>query len=82
MEGTAVDLVEKDLRYIWHPCSQMKDYEELRPIVIERGRGVYLYDRDGKEYLDIISSWWCNLLGHCIPGSTRPSANSSTLWST
>jgi len=62
-----VDLVEKDLRYIWHPCSQMKDYEELRPIVIDRGRGVYLYDRDGKEYIDIISSWWCNLLGHCHP---------------
>lgn len=62
-----MNLVEKDLKYIWHPCSQMKDYEELKPIIIDRGEGVYLYDRDGKEYLDIISSWWCNLLGHCNP---------------
>ncbi len=62
-----MDLVEKDLRYIWHPCSQMKDYEELKPIVVDRGRGVYLYGRDGKAYLDVISSWWCNLLGHCHP---------------
>lgn len=58
------ELAEKDLRYIWHPCSQMKDYEDLPPIVIEKGKGVYLYDVDGKKYLDIISSWWCNLLGH------------------
>ena len=58
------DWIKKDLEYIWHPCSQMKDYEELPPIIIDRGEGVYLYDIEGKKYLDIISSWWCNLLGH------------------
>ncbi|EGW38800.1 adenosylmethionine--8-amino-7-oxononanoate transaminase [Desulfosporosinus sp. OT] len=62
-----MNLVEKDLRYIWHPCSQMKDYEELKPIIIDHGKGVYLYDKAGKEYIDIVSSWWCNLLGHCNP---------------
>lgn len=60
-------LEEKDLQYVWHPCSQMKDYEQLPPIVIEKGKGVYLYDKNGKEYIDIVSSWWCNLLGHCNP---------------
>lgn len=58
---------EKDLEYIWHPCSQMKDYEELKPIVIKKGEGAYLYDIEGNKYLDVISSWWCNLLGHCNP---------------
>ncbi len=58
---------EKDLKYIWHPCSQMKDYEELPPIVIEHGKGIKLYDINGKEYYDVVSSWWCNLLGHCNP---------------
>lgn len=58
-------LEEKDLKYIWHPCSQMKDYETLAPIVIDHAKGVYLYDIYGKEYIDIVSSWWCNLLGHC-----------------
>lgn len=62
-----MNLVEKDLKYIWHPCSQMKDYEELPPIIIDHGKGVHLYDQDGKEYIDIVSSWWCNLLGHCHP---------------
>lgn len=62
-----MNLVEKDMKYIWHPCSQMKDYEDLKPIIIDRGKGVYLYDKEGKEYIDIVSSWWCNLLGHSNP---------------
>lgn len=62
-----MNYAERDLKHIWHPCSQMKDYEEYPPIVIDRGRGVYLYDENGKEYIDIVSSWWCNLLGHCNP---------------
>lgn len=62
-----MNLIEKDLKYIWHPCSQMKDYEDLPPIIIDHAKGVYLYDNSGKEYIDIVSSWWCNLLGHCNP---------------
>ncbi|GHU42064.1 adenosylmethionine-8-amino-7-oxononanoate aminotransferase [Clostridia bacterium] len=60
-------LAQRDLKHIWHPCSQMKDYETLPPIVIDHGSGVFLYDTDGKEYIDIVSSWWCNLFGHCNP---------------
>ena len=56
---------EEDLRYIWHPCSQMKDYETLPPIVIDHAKGINLYDIDGNCYKDVVSSWWCNLLGHC-----------------
>lgn len=59
------DLAAKDLEYIWHPCSQMKDYEEFPPIVIDHGKGVWLYDVNGNKYIDIVSSWWANLLGHC-----------------
>lgn len=62
-----MDWQKEDLKYIWHPCSQMKDYETLPPIVIERGEGINLYDINGKCYKDVISSWWCNLLGHCHP---------------
>lgn len=58
---------ERDLAHIWHPCSQMKDYEDFPPIIIERGEGVRLFDIEGKDYIDIISSWWCNTLGHCNP---------------
>lgn len=57
-------LQEKDLKYIFHPCSQMKDYEELPPIVIKEGKGLYLTDEFGKKYMDCVSSWWVNLFGH------------------
>ncbi|MGB5589752.1 MAG: adenosylmethionine--8-amino-7-oxononanoate transaminase [Gammaproteobacteria bacterium] len=60
-------LVERDLAVLWHPCSQMKDYESLPMIPIRRGRGVWLEDFDGKRYLDAISSWWVNLFGHANP---------------
>lgn len=62
-----MDWQKEDLKYIWHPCSQMKDYETLPPIIIERGEGINLYDINNKCYKDVISSWWCNLLGHCNP---------------
>ncbi len=66
-----IDWQKEDLNHIWHPCSQMKDYEELAPIVIERGEGINLYDINGKCYKDVVSSWWCNLLGHCNPAISR-----------
>ena len=62
-----MDWTEKDLAHIWHPCSQMKDYAELPPIIVDHATGLYLYDKDGNRYLDAVSSWWCNLLGHCHP---------------
>lgn len=52
---------------IWHPCTQMKDHEEYPPVFIDRGQGIYLYDREGRAYIDAISSWWVNLFGHANP---------------
>ena len=60
-------LKKRDLQNIWHPCSQMKDYERLPLIPIKSGKGVYLEDFDGNRYIDAISSWWVNLFGHSNP---------------
>jgi len=65
--NTPKTLVEKDLEYIWHPFTQMKDHETDLPIVIDRGKGVYVWDIDGNKYIDGISSWWVNTLGHSHP---------------
>ncbi|HYD41730.1 MAG TPA: adenosylmethionine--8-amino-7-oxononanoate transaminase [Anaeromyxobacter sp.] len=54
----------RDLAHVWHPCSQMKDYEDFPPIVVERGEGAWLVAEDGTRYLDAVSSWWTNLHGH------------------
>lgn len=60
-------IVQRDLKVLWHPCSQMKDHESVPLIPIKSGRGVWLQDFEGKRYLDAISSWWVNLFGHANP---------------
>jgi adenosylmethionine-8-amino-7-oxononanoate aminotransferase len=57
----------RDLAHVWHPCTQMKDHEQLPPIPIHYGEGAWLEDYTGKRYLDAISSWWVNLFGHSNP---------------
>ena len=61
---TNLELKNRDLNVLWHPCTQMKDHETLPLIPIKKAYGVYLEDFDGKCYIDAISSWWVNLFGH------------------
>ncbi|MBI3811880.1 MAG: adenosylmethionine--8-amino-7-oxononanoate transaminase [Nitrospirae bacterium] len=57
--------LERDARrYIWHPFTQMAEWEKEIPLVIEQGKGIYLYDIYGNRYLDGVSSIWVNLHGH------------------
>ncbi|MGO1816113.1 MAG: adenosylmethionine--8-amino-7-oxononanoate transaminase [Sphingobacterium sp.] len=56
--------ITRDVAVNWHPYSQMKT---SRHLPIERGAGAYLYDTDGKGYLDMICSWWVTLHGHAQP---------------
>ena len=65
MNVSTKELVDFDVKHIWHPAAQMKDYEDFPSIPVVKGKGCYLYTPEGKEILDIVSSWWCNLLGHC-----------------
>jgi adenosylmethionine-8-amino-7-oxononanoate aminotransferase len=51
-------LLNRSLQSVWHPCTQMKHHETFPLIPIARGEGVWLYDADGKRYLDAVSSWW------------------------
>jgi adenosylmethionine-8-amino-7-oxononanoate aminotransferase len=57
-------LQAEDRRYLWHPFTQQQDWVQTAPLIIERGQGVYLYDSDGRRYLDGVSSIWVNLHGH------------------
>ncbi|PAF53229.1 adenosylmethionine--8-amino-7-oxononanoate transaminase [Helicobacter sp. 13S00482-2] len=58
------EILNLDIKSIWHPCTQMKDHEKLPIVPIKSGKGVYLYDFEGKSYIDCVSSWWVNLFGH------------------
>ncbi|MEO7496363.1 MAG: adenosylmethionine--8-amino-7-oxononanoate transaminase [Massilia sp.] len=69
MESTTLSSswVERSLRSVWHPCTQMQHHESVPLVPVSHGRGAWLYDHDGKRYLDAISSWWVNLFGHANP---------------
>ena len=67
MTSANAPYVARDLAHVWHPCTQMKDHEQLPPVPIRRGSGAWLEDYDGKRYLDAVSSWWVNLFGHANP---------------
>jgi adenosylmethionine-8-amino-7-oxononanoate aminotransferase len=57
----------RDLAVFWHPCSQMRDYEDFPPLEVASARGCRLELADGRQILDAISSWWCKSLGHGHP---------------
>ena len=61
------NLIEKDRKFIWHPFTQMRDWQADEFPVIERGEGCYLIDTEGRKYLDGVSSLWCNVFGHRVP---------------
>ncbi len=60
-----------DKQYLWHPFTQMKEWMEFPQLVIERAKGVYLYDTQGKKYLDGVSSLWANIHGHAHPAMVK-----------
>ncbi len=58
-------ILEKDKQYIWHPYTQQKTAAE--PLAIIKGQEALLFDENGNEYIDGISSWWTNTHGHSNP---------------
>ena len=50
---------------LWMPFTSHNETVDYPPLVIERGSGIYLYDTDGKQYIDAIGSWWVSVFGHC-----------------
>jgi len=57
-------LRQRDKAALWHPFTQMADWEKDAPLIIERGEGNYLFDTEGRRYFDGVSSLWVNLFGH------------------
>ena len=65
--ASSESLVERSLRHVWHPCTQMQHHETVPLVPLRSGSGVWLTDVNGQRYLDAISSWWVNLFGHAHP---------------
>jgi adenosylmethionine-8-amino-7-oxononanoate aminotransferase len=58
-------LQDYDRRYVWHPFTQMQEWEGDAPLVIVGGEGSWLIDSDGNRWLDGVASMWTNVHGHC-----------------
>lgn len=54
-----------DRSYVWHPFTQMSEWNENDQLVIVRGEGSWLVDSDGNRWLDGVASIWTNVHGHC-----------------
>jgi adenosylmethionine-8-amino-7-oxononanoate aminotransferase len=61
------EIVERSRAAVWHPCTQMKHLERFPLVPVARAQGAWLYDFEGRRYLDGVSSWWVNLFGHSHP---------------
>ncbi|ADN02266.1 adenosylmethionine--8-amino-7-oxononanoate transaminase [Spirochaeta thermophila] len=61
------DLLAIDRAHIWHPYTQMKDYEQEDHLLITHAEGPYLFDHLGNRYYDAIGSWWTTVWGHRYP---------------
>jgi len=66
MDSRTSQLIALDKQYLWHPFTQMTDWLEGEPVIIDRGEGFYLIDTEGRRYIDGVSSLWCNVHGHRV----------------
>jgi adenosylmethionine-8-amino-7-oxononanoate aminotransferase len=70
-EPDLATLRDWDRAHLWHPFTAQADWAASEPLVIERGEGVYLFDAEGRRYLDGVASLWCNVHGHRHPAIDR-----------
>jgi adenosylmethionine-8-amino-7-oxononanoate aminotransferase len=67
MDITREQLEQWDREHVWHPFTPMQAYATEPPLIIDRAEGCLLIDLDGREYIDGVSSLWCNVHGHRVP---------------
>ncbi len=58
--------------------SALMEITNRPPIVFTQGRGAWLWDSDGKRYLDFVQGWAVNCLGHCPPAIASVMVEQST----
>src|SRR6266545_1938059 len=58
------NLAVRDLETLVHPYTNLATLRETGPLVIERGKGVFVYDNRGKAYLEGMAGLWCTALGY------------------
>ena len=58
------NMAVRDIETLIHPYTNLAKHREAGPLIIERGEGVFLYDKDGKRYFEALAGLWCTSLGY------------------
>jgi 4-aminobutyrate---pyruvate transaminase len=58
------NLAVRDVETVVHPYTNLATLRDVGPLVVERGKGIWLYDSDGKAYIDSMAGLWCTALGY------------------
>ena len=58
------NLAVRDVETLVHPYVNLASFRETGPLVIERGKGIYVYDTSGKPYIEGMAGLWCTALGY------------------
>ncbi len=58
------NLATRDVETLVHPYTNLASFRDSGPLVFERGEGVYVYDSDGKPYIEGMAGLWCTALGY------------------
>src|SRR5215212_7976690 len=58
------NLAVRDVETLIHPYTQLATFRETGPLIIERGEGIYVYDTEGKPYIEGMAGLWCTALGY------------------
>ena len=58
------NLAARDVETLVHPYINLASFRECGPLIIERARGIYVYDTTGKAYIEGMAGLWCTALGY------------------
>jgi 4-aminobutyrate---pyruvate transaminase len=58
------NLATRDVETLVHPYTNLSGFRDSGPLIIERGQGIYVYDTDGKPYIEAMAGLWCTALGY------------------
>ena len=65
-EFAPTSIEARDLRYVFHPTTNLAEFHETGPLIRQRAKGVYIWDATGKQYIEGMAGLWCSALGYGV----------------
>ena len=69
------NLVIKDIENLFHPATNLVVHEDSKPLILDKGEGIYVYDIQGNKYIEGLAGLWCNALGFGNESLVETAAN-------